>query len=295
VLLFGIAYVVPGMVQVFGVMFSTGLDAYHYVYAPTPVLLVWTVLAALMSIGLYGGAVMLAERRDPTEIALHPALIELAAGLAIGALMMAITVAVLWATGCVTIATRALGDPTRAIAMSIQSGVLEETAFRLVVFRLLWRAFGVWAALALSALLFGVMHLPNPNATWFSALCIAVEAGIMLAGFYILTGRVWSAIGVHAAWNFTQGWVMGAAVSGTDWFDGGPLNVEPTPGVSEFLSGGQFGPEASVAGLFVGTAVGALTLYLARQRGRLRAVDDQAFQDPSAMRAGRSRAASTGS
>ena len=92
----------------------------------------------------------------------------------------------------------------------------------------------------------------------------------MLAGFYILTGRVWAAIGVHAGWNFTQGWIYGAAVSGTSGFEGGPLDVEPVRGVSEIISGGGFGPEASFAGLLVGTSVGALTLWMAWKRGRLR-------------------------
>jgi membrane protease YdiL (CAAX protease family) len=41
-----------------------------------------------------------------------------------------------------------------------------------------------------------------------------VEAGLMLASFYLLTGRLWMSIGVHAAWNFTQGWLWGARVSG---------------------------------------------------------------------------------
>jgi hypothetical protein len=76
-------------------------------------------------------------------------------------------------------------------------------------------------------------------------------------------------IGVHAGWNFTQGWVFGAAVSGFDLPESGPFSVQAMPHVPEFLSGGGFGPEASLAGLIVGTAVGGLTLWLAWQRGRL--------------------------
>src|SRR5207249_18128 len=154
----------------------------------------------------------------------------------------------------------------------IQSGVMEEITFRLIILRLIWRAFGLESALAVSAILFGVAHITNPNASWFAAIAIAIEAGVMLAGFYILTGRIWAAVGVHAGWNFTQGWIYSAAVSGTSGFEGGPLNVEPVHGVSEVISGGGFGPEASFAGLLVGTVVGALTLWLAWKRGILRGV-----------------------
>ncbi|MBV9884601.1 MAG: CPBP family intramembrane metalloprotease, partial [Sphingomonadaceae bacterium] len=121
--------------------------------------------------------------------------------------------------------------------------------------------------LALSAFLFGALHLMNPNASWFAAMAIAVEAGVMLAAFYILTGRLWVSIGVHAGWNFTQGWVFGAAVSGTGGFAGGPMALDPVPGAPQWLSGGGFGPEASFAGLLVGTLVGVAMLVLAGRRG----------------------------
>jgi membrane protease YdiL (CAAX protease family) len=63
-------------------------------------------------------------------------------------------------------------------------GFFEELIFRAIVLRLLMRAFGIWPALALSAALFGALHLANPNATPAAAIAIAVEAGLMLASFY---------------------------------------------------------------------------------------------------------------
>ena len=226
-------------------------------------------LGALASIAAYGAAVRMAEDRPLPELALRPALPETLAGLAIGAVMMAVTVGIMVAAGWATIEPARLSSAWRAVAMAIQSGVVEEILFRLVVLRLLWRAFGIWPALAISAFLFGALHIMNPNANWFAALCIMVEAGIMLGAFYILTGRIWVSIGVHAGWNFTQGWFFGAAVSGTDFFEGGPLDLEPVEGVPAYLSGGGFGPESSLAGLLIGTAVGALTLWLAWKRGSL--------------------------
>jgi membrane protease YdiL (CAAX protease family) len=181
---------------------------------------------------------------------------------------MAVVVLLLRFGGAVTLVPRPVTSIWNAIALSIQSGFVEEILLRLVVLRLVWRAFGLWPALLFSAALFGVLHLVNPNASWFAAIAIAAEAGIMLAAFYILTGRLWVSIGVHAGWNFTQGWVFGAAVSGTNDFSGGPLLLLPVRGLPQPLSGGGFGPEASFAGLVVGTLVGVATLRLAWRRGR---------------------------
>lgn len=223
---------------------------------------------AVGSLAAYVGLVRLAEDRRPSELALRPAPRELASGLLLGGLMMAATILLLHLAGAIVLVSRPIGYVGDAVALAFQSGVVEEILLRLVVLRLLWRAFGPWAALAFSAALFGALHLANPHSSLFAALAIAVEAGMMLGAFYILTGRLWMSIGVHAGWNFTQGWLFGAAVSGTDDFAGGPLDLAPSPGVPEWVSGGGFGPEASLAGLLVGTAVGLVTLRLAWRRGR---------------------------
>ena len=38
----------------------------------------------------------------------------------------------------------------------------------------------------------------------------------MFCALYALTGRLWVPIGLHFAWNFAQGYLFGAAVSGDD-------------------------------------------------------------------------------
>jgi membrane protease YdiL (CAAX protease family) len=45
-------------------------------------------------------------------------------------------------------------------------------------------------------------------------LAIAMEAGILLGAAYLLKRRLWLAVGIHAGWNFTQGWVFSVPVSG---------------------------------------------------------------------------------
>lgn len=242
-----------------------------------PVQLVAHLLGVIIGLGVYAVAVRLAERRWPSEIAWRPAVPQLAAGLLIGTAMFAAVMAVMAAFGLYEMQSLGAAPAWISIGKAAQSGVVEELMIRAILLRLVWRAFGPWIAFASSAALFGFGHLPNPNATVFAAIAIALEAGIMLGAFYAMTGRVWISIGAHAAWNFTQGYVFGAAVSGGDF---GPSIARSTarPGFPEWLTGGAFGPEASLPALVVCTAVGVGVTWLAWRAGQFA---PRPVQDPN--------------
>lgn len=228
------------------------------------------IVGSLAMIAVYALAVRLGEARPPRELAPLPLLPETLGGLAIGGLIMAAIVGVLSLTGMVTVQAAPITHISASLKETIQSAVIEETLLRLVIFRLLWRAFGVWPALGLEALLFAALHMGNPDATLFSALCLLAGEGIG-AGLYMLTGRPWLPIGMHAGWNFTQGWVFGSAVSGMGFFAGGPLVTRPVQGAAPFLSGGGFGPEGSLSCLILSLAASVAILWLAWKKGGFRA------------------------
>lgn len=225
-----------------------------------------SAIGALSALVVYALAVRIAERRWPSELSLRPLLPEVAVGLMIGAAMFAAVMGIMAAFDLYEIRLLGAAPAWVSAGKAIQSGVVEELLIRAVLLRLVWRAFGPWIAFAASAALFGFGHLGNPNATVFAAVCIALEAGIMLGAFYALTGRLWLSIGVHAAWNFTQGYLFGAAVSGTAF---GPAIASSTarPGAAEWLTGGAFGPEASLPGLVVCTTVGIAVMRMAWRAG----------------------------
>ena len=102
------------------------------------------------------------------------------------------------------------------VTIAILPGFMEELLFRGILFRWLEEFAGSWFALAMTSALFGLAHMFNPNATALSSFAIALEAGVLLGGAYMLTRNLWMAIGLHAAWNFTQGWIFDVPVSGTD-------------------------------------------------------------------------------
>lgn len=225
-----------------------------------------TAVGCLVALGAYAGLVWAGEGRAPSEIAPRAAPLGLVTGWLIGFAMFCAVMAILVFGGLYDIAGPRPADPMNAAIMALDSGVSEELLIRAVVLRLLARAFGPWWALGLSAALFGALHLMNPNASAVAAIAIAMEAGLMLGAFYLLTGNLWVPIGIHAAWNFTQAFVFGAAVSGFSTAQS-LWETRPAPGKPEILTGGAFGPEASIPAMAVGTGLAVAALWLAWKRG----------------------------
>lgn len=151
------------------------------------------------------------------------------------------------------------------IGTGLMAGVTEEILLRGIVFRWLEELGGSWVALALSSLLFGFLHAANPNATLTSSLAIALAAGVLLGGAYMLTRNLWLAIGMHAGWNVTQGLVWDVPVSGMA-LDGW---VESRLVGDPLLSGGAFGLEASILTMVIATAYGVWLIVRAARRGHL--------------------------
>ena len=240
--------------------------------APATARLAAVIVASIAMLGTYRLAINLGERRSATELGLRALVPELAIGIGIGATLMAMIIAILWMAGWVSISASPVTAVLESLKLSIQSGVIEEVLMRLIVFRLLWRVGGVWPALVITALLFGGLHLSNPDASLFAALCLVAGEGVA-AGLYLLTGRIWASIGMHAGWNFAQGWLFGSVVSGIDIASSGPLRTQPIEGVAEMLSGGGFGPESSMAAFGVSLVASAIFLAMAWRRGRFNIVD----------------------
>ncbi|OLO54871.1 abortive infection protein [Actinomyces oris] len=193
------------------------------------------------------------------------ALRELLVGLAMGALLMCAVIAVLALLGSYHVVDVGWSP---GILAGLQAGILagftEEILVRGVMLRLIEGWVGTWWALAVTAVFFGAAHLGNPQATVFGAVAIALEAGILLGACYLLTRRLWLAIGVHAAWNFVQGGIFGSDISGTG---SGRGLIEARFTGPNLLTGGAMGIEASVVAVVLCTAAGLVMLLAVRRRG----------------------------
>lgn len=220
-----------------------------------------TVTAASLA---YYGFVHVIEKRAVTELSLSRAGRELAGGVALGALLFSATIGILWLFGFYQVS--GINQWTvivPGLVLAIFSGVIEEIFIRGLLFRIMEESLGTWIALALSAVIFGFLHLANPNATLWGAVAIAIEAGIMLAAAYVYTRRLWLPIGIHFAWNFFQGSIFGVAVSGNEVQ--GLLQSTLTGSV--LLSGGTFGAEASIFAVVICLIAGISLTMLAIKKG----------------------------
>ena len=130
--------------------------------------------------------------------------------------------------------------------------------FRGVLFRWIDEKWGFAAALIVSSLLFGLVHIANENATLWSSIAIAIEAGLLLGAAYKWAGTLWLPIGIHWAWNFAQGNIFGFAVSGEK---AGESLLQARIEGAGWLTGGAFGAEASVVAVAAGLLLSAWFVY----------------------------------
>jgi membrane protease YdiL (CAAX protease family) len=99
-------------------------------------------------------------------------------------------------------------------------------------------------ATVLAALLFGLIHAANPGASILSAGGNAL-GGLIYGTAFVLSGRLWLPLGLHFAWNYVQGPLLGFPVSGLNV--GGLQQIHDLGPV--WLTGGSYGPEAGLVGM----------------------------------------------
>jgi membrane protease YdiL (CAAX protease family) len=199
------------------------------------------------------------EHRRPFELDARRALPEVVAGLALGTALFSLVMIILLVAGVYhPSGWGSAGQLAAGFAFSLLAGVMEEILFRGFLFRLSSKIVGTWGALLFTSVLFGAAHASNPGATAGSALAIALEAGILLGAAYAVTQRLWLPIGLHVGWNFTEGSLFGMTLSGNSMKSGllaGSLSGPP------ILTGGGFGPEASVVAVLVCLLVALLFIW----------------------------------
>lgn len=244
------------------------LSALHHLILVRPAESQWLYQITLVVIFhfVYVGFVRLVERRPARELSWDGAAGELGKGILVGAGFLAAVVGLVAAFGFYQVVTVHRWTAVLApLAIAVMSGYTEEIMFRGVLLRIVEESLGTWLALLISSVLFGFVHATNPGATVVSTVAIVLEAGVLLGAVYVLTRRLWMAIGTHFAWNFAQAGIFGVNVSGNDV--GGLL--ESRLSGPELISGGSFGVEASIFAIVIGLALGAVFLVLAHRRGNV--------------------------
>lgn len=224
--------------------------------------------------------------------------VDFAFGLALGAILMGLVFLVGWLIGSLQVTgffkvygyqSSFLSGFIQGLIFFILVGIYEELlsrGYHLINLaeglnsKLLGEGWALVLAYLISSVIFGLLHLDNPNATWVSTINIAL-AGVFLGLGMVLTGSLAIPIGLHITWNFFQGNVFGFVVSG--------INVGATVIATEatgpiWLTGGNFGPEAGLLGLGAMLVGGVLTLVWVRRKGKLALAEYLTVYEPRARR-----------
>jgi membrane protease YdiL (CAAX protease family) len=233
---------------------------------PWLVLIVGLVTSVLAVI-VYRWVVKLTERRQVAELVGPGAFGAVSLGTVLGVAMFGAVIANIAFLGHYTV--DGIGSPSGAIGLigfMAAAAVTEELLFRGVLLRIIEGRFGTWIALASTSIVFGLIHLVNPNATLWGAIAIAIEAGGMLGAAYIATRSLWLPIGLHFGWNIAASAIFSTEVSGNGTPQG--LLDAATSGPT-LVSGGAFGPEGSIYAVGFGTVLMVVFLWIAKRRGHI--------------------------
>ncbi|NKY37316.1 CPBP family intramembrane metalloprotease [Nocardia speluncae] len=254
------------MVVGFAVVMLVSNSIASSVHQPVAALIVGPGLACVVA-WFYIWAGRRIERRRVVEFPRRGAGLHLVVGAVSGMGLAAVAIGFLALAGVYRISGWGSVSGALAVAGAMCAvAVAEEVFFRGVVFRLIWGRWGTAVALVVSAVIFGLVHLINPDASVWGAIAIAVEAGLLLGAAYLATGSLWLAIGLHFGWNTATVGIFGTVASGSEARESLVTAVTTGP---DWLSGGRFGPEASIVSVLVCSAATVLLLYLGHRRGRL--------------------------
>ncbi|MGY6018044.1 CPBP family intramembrane glutamic endopeptidase [Streptomyces spinosirectus] len=229
--------------------------------------LILGTVTAVLAVLVYRWVVRRTEHRPVTELAREGARAAVARGALLGVALFGAVILNLALLGDYDV--HGLGSVSGAVGLvgfMAAAAVTEELLFRGVLLRIAEQRVGTWTALTLTGVLFGLMHLSNPDATLWGAAAIAIEAGGMLGAAYVATRSLWLPIGLHFGWNFAESGIFSTEVSGNDTKQG---LLDATVSGSKLLTGGDFGPEGSLYAVLFGLLATIVFMRLARRRGHL--------------------------
>jgi len=179
-------------------------------------------------------------------------------GTLVGITMLLVTAGIIWMVGGVTFeldAERSLQGLSYGLYLFLIGALMEEILHRGFIFQRLINGLGLWWAQILMASLFALGHWGNPGMDGITQVFASLDLFLISLIFglaYIKTLSLALPIGLHLGWNWAQGDILGFSVSGfekTGW-------LKPIfHGKEQWLTGGDFGPEASIFSVLVSTVV----------------------------------------
>jgi membrane protease YdiL (CAAX protease family) len=191
-------------------------------------------------------------------------LAKLAAGWGLGAFLILVVFGILVAGGWLTIESSPWQplDVAAVILVAVVVGFNEELAFRGYIMQRLGQAWGMPLAVAASSILFGLVHVLNPNVTALGIVSVCFS-GLLYACAYLVTRSLWLPMGLHMSWNIVQMHILGFPGSGHVR----PSILRSVTHGPDLVTGGAFGPEGGI--VVIGVVLVAIALLLLLYRTTL--------------------------
>jgi len=205
------------------------------------------------------------ERREVTELSKTNLLKESLLGLSISVLCVSLVIFALYIMRYYEVLSAYnVTVLLLSLLFYVTAAVLEETIFRGIIYRIVEGSLGTNWALILSALLFGLIHIPNEHANSVSVVS-ATAGGLLLGLMFSLTRRLWLPIAFHAGWNWALA-SYGTVVSGVKDM---PTFLQIKMNGPELITGGSFGPENSIITIGLVLILSSVFYYLTRKKGNM--------------------------
>ncbi|UCF06075.1 MAG: CPBP family intramembrane metalloprotease [bacterium] len=223
----------------------------------------------LLVVGLWGW--MAAYEKRPfwtVGLPVHGWLKKYLLGLLIGFGMLSLIVALMAAAGAVTFddstarqhGIAGLGSVLLFLLAMIVQGGSEEVVIRGWMLQTIGARYRPIVGVIVANSLFVAFH-----GSIDPIVVINLVLFSLFVTFYCFTeGSIWGVCGWHAAWNWSQGYFYGLSVTGHEQVGGTVVDLK-TAGTS-LLSGGDFGPEASIMCTVV--LVAGIAVIIVKARGK---------------------------
>lgn len=185
-------------------------------------------------------------------------------GALIGMVLQSLTILVIATIGDFEIiAINPISNAIIPFTVALSVAIFEEILIRGIIFRIVEEKLGSYISLLITAIIFGALHLANPNSTLMSGLCVGIEAGFLMGAAYIYARNLWFPIAIHFAWNFMQSGIFGAVTSGHEKTSS--LLTTKIIG-SRLITGGEFGPEGTIQAIIFCVLASIVLLSLSNNK-----------------------------
>ena len=222
------------------------------------------IISSAAVIGAYSYFFRKYEKRKIVEFSTKGIAKYIFIGTLIGILLQSLTILVIYLAGNIEIvAVNPISYIIIPFTVAFSVAIFEEILIRGIIFRILEEKLGSYLSLFITAIIFGALHLANPNSTLLSGLCVGIEAGFLMGAAYIYTRNLWFPIAIHFAWNFMQSGIFGAITSGNEK-TAGLLTTKITGNQS--ITGGEFGPEATIQAIIFCALASIILLQLSKNK-----------------------------